>query len=168
MHRWWYSDENNEKGDKAHSDKSRKSLNNRSSSPKQWRFTVLFNQSLNPYETIALVGNCDELGNWDNDHAVILKKEEGSFNDEIKHKFAQKLIYSARHRNCALLFLLSVESKKTVPRVSFSFINQLLSRSCINSRFLLICKIPVCLEYLRKILVIRHDHTPANDLSSIS
>jgi len=84
MHRWWYSDENNEKGDRAHSEKSRKSLNNRSSSPKQWRFTVLFDQSLNPYETIALVGNCDELGNWDNDHAVILKKEEGSFNDEIK------------------------------------------------------------------------------------
>lgn len=74
MQRWWYSDYVNG-GDKVQ--KSRKSPTKRSELTKKWKFSVYVNHDLNLYEKIALTGNCDELGNWDSDQAVLLSQENG-------------------------------------------------------------------------------------------
>lgn len=71
VQRWWY-DSNGKVNAKSSSPKNKKSQNGTASIVKNWKFNVLVNIDLNAHERIALSGNCDELGNWDPDHSVML------------------------------------------------------------------------------------------------
>lgn len=41
------------------------------------KFQVLCQYELSQNEKIAVTGSCEELGNWDPDHAVLLCQESG-------------------------------------------------------------------------------------------
>lgn len=73
--RWWYSDDKHNESDKVH--KSRKAFGKKSEKTRKYKFMVMVNFDLNPYEKVAVTGGCDELGNWDNDLALLLDQENG-------------------------------------------------------------------------------------------
>jgi Starch binding domain len=75
MQRWWYTQEKDQNNGKV--SKSKKTPSRCSDAIKRWKFTVVVNQDLNIYEKVAVVGSCDELGNWDSDHSIILTRENG-------------------------------------------------------------------------------------------
>lgn len=82
MQRWWYSDGKNDDIDKTY--KHKKSSSKRIEGMKKWKFSVLVHVDLNLYENVALTGSCDELGAWDNNSSILLNKEEGEIQRNIR------------------------------------------------------------------------------------
>lgn len=46
-----------------------------------WRFTVLMQEDIMVNEKVAIVGNCDSLGNWQLDGCVIMSKKGNDRNE---------------------------------------------------------------------------------------
>ena len=44
-----------------------------------WTFKVLINEELMTHEKVALVGNCESLGNWHLSGCVLMSKDEGMY-----------------------------------------------------------------------------------------
>lgn len=44
-----------------------------------WDFKVLMNEDLMTHEKLAVVGNCDSLGNWQLNGCVLMTKDEGMY-----------------------------------------------------------------------------------------
>jgi hypothetical protein len=74
MLRWWYDDGQN---GRDRIPKSKKSSSKRLDGLQKWKFQVLCQYETNQNEKIAVTGSCEELGNWDPDHAVLLCQESG-------------------------------------------------------------------------------------------
>lgn len=77
MQRWWFLDDNKAKDGRNGSTFAR-SLEKTKIDENKWQFVVLVNCDLNNYEKLAITGNCEELGNWDPNKAVLLSQLEGN------------------------------------------------------------------------------------------
>lgn len=72
MQRWWFHDD-----DKAKDDVTTVNNDRNSEQRRQHTFRVLVNQTLQPWEVIAVSGECNSLGNWLLEHSVKLHCEKG-------------------------------------------------------------------------------------------
>lgn len=95
MQRWNFSDEASEACDAMAAPSNHASNSNHhyththytrscsSIADRPWTFSVLMNLELCLYEKVAVVGNCDGLGNWQPQNCVVMNKDEGSHKLQI-------------------------------------------------------------------------------------
>jgi hypothetical protein len=85
MQRWWYDDGQN---GTDRIPKSKRSPSKRLDGLMKWKFQVICHFETKQNEKIAVTGSCDELGNWNPDHAVQLCQESGKFSFKKFFRFA--------------------------------------------------------------------------------
>ncbi|XP_070501994.1 glycerophosphocholine phosphodiesterase GPCPD1-like [Chironomus tepperi] len=95
MQRWWYSDDKSNVKDKVQREKKRNGRQEESNF-KEWTFKVFVNTDLNLHEKVAVTGSCDELGNWDPDHCVLLS-DDGSNTWTLKLNVPSKIEINYRY-----------------------------------------------------------------------
>jgi hypothetical protein len=119
MQRWWCSDDNKNGRDKV--PKSKRSPSKLSTGIKKWKFSVVITSDLNNYEKIAVVGNCEQLGEWDPDHSVLLEKQDGEKLDKERYNFPRKLFLAGETCFCTVVFLFFRQLQRRFPRTSWMF-----------------------------------------------
>ncbi|XP_020800799.1 glycerophosphocholine phosphodiesterase GPCPD1 isoform X1 [Drosophila serrata] len=62
-----------------------------------WTFRVLMNQDMAPNERLAVVGNCEALGNWQHSGATLLSKHNNEEQDENESNLWTGEVYVPRH-----------------------------------------------------------------------
>jgi hypothetical protein len=118
MQRWWYTDDSKNGRDKT--PKSKKSPTKQIDGIRMWKFSVVVTSELNKNEKIAVVGSCEQLGEWDPDHSVLLEKGDGKNADKWGIVFPRILFISGETCFLPLFFVFS-PSAATISRTSWMF-----------------------------------------------
>ena len=80
MQRWWFlDDKNGTLTSGSVTTQKTKKTNVPVGDGYQHKFRVLVTQSLLRDEIVAITGNCDSLGNWDPQHVVQMKLDDGEY-----------------------------------------------------------------------------------------
>lgn len=85
MQRWWYLDEKNKIVNNSVDYFTPTNVMANSATDadeRQWSFRVLVTQILNPFEGIAVIGECSALGKWIPQRATFMTHEEGKFHKD--------------------------------------------------------------------------------------
>lgn len=80
MQRWWYLDDKNKIVNNSvdYFTQANTLTNNATDeNERQWTFRVLVTQTLNPFEGVAVIGECSALGKWLPQRATFMTHEEG-------------------------------------------------------------------------------------------
>lgn len=75
MLRWWFLEDKKNR-DAKNDIKFRKVPESSKLDENKWEFSVLVNIDLNAYEKLGITGNCEELGNWNPEKAVLMNQQE--------------------------------------------------------------------------------------------
>lgn len=103
MHRWFFAIEREECEPKVEEVKDVESENVEETAVEmihytEWPFCVIVSGPLQGNELAAVTGNCEELGNWDPKHVVIMKRSpDPPRNDCVEHKFMATINIPRNH-----------------------------------------------------------------------
>lgn len=79
MQRWWFLDEPAKHGGITSHSTTRSKKAGVGVFDRKWTFKVLVTKQLYANEKIAVVGDCDSLGAWDPEDAILLNQTDGKF-----------------------------------------------------------------------------------------
>lgn len=104
MQRWSFADDDGEACDAMFAPPpcNRTSSCSNSYPERMWHFMVLMNDDLMTHEKVALVGNCDSLGNWQLNGCVPMTKDEDSNVWSVQVPIPRDRITEYRYLVCAI------------------------------------------------------------------
>lgn len=79
MQRWWFLDEPAKHGGVTSHSTTRSKKAGVGVFDRKWTFKVLVTKKLYANEKIAVVGDCESLGAWDPEDAILLNQTDGEF-----------------------------------------------------------------------------------------
>lgn len=77
MQRWWFLDNKTNTSNQSSSYAVPTKSVEKYDQERNWNFRVHVTQKLQPFEQIAITGECSSLGKWISQHCVYLRCDEG-------------------------------------------------------------------------------------------